>query len=320
MLSGVYVTPTFSEVMSRVAVVDLGSNSLKLIIADGPPMVEVSRAPAEVRIFPEHGDKLTPEAIQAATDAVDQLVTTAKASGAERIILMGTSALRDAPNRAQFAYALKERTGLDLSVISGETEARIGIDGILLDPALAAVRNCITFDLGGGSMQIGRVIERRCVQAKSLSLGAVRMTKAFLDNRGKALDAHDIESLRHHALEIIQPHLQAGVALGAPLIGAGGALATMVDLFKAAGESHEGGEIGVLTLHNWLTRLSTMDLETRRAVPGMPPARADILPAALVVICALADHMGAESIRLTHHGIRHGMANMLLSEHGELLA
>jgi exopolyphosphatase/pppGpp-phosphohydrolase len=55
-------------------------------------------------------------------------------------------------------------------------------------------------------------------------------------------------------------------------------------------------------------------------VPGMPPARADILPAALVVICALADHTGAESIQLTHNGIRHGMANILLSEHGELLA
>ena len=306
--------------MSRVAVIDLGSNSLKLVVADGPPLVEVSRATAEVRIFPNQGNKLSLEAIQAATDAVDQLVTTAKASGAERILLMGTSALRDAPNRAKFAYVLKERTGLNLSVISGETEARIGIDGILLDAALANVRNCITFDLGGGSMQVGRVIERRCVHAKSLPLGAVRMTKAFLDNSGKAIDAHDIESLRHHALEIIQPHLQAGIALGAPLIGAGGALATMIDLFKASGEAYEGGKIGVLTLHNWLTRLSAMDLETRRAVPGMPPARADILPAALVVICALADHTGAESIQLTYNGIRHGMANILLSEHGELLA
>lgn len=305
--------------MHRVAVVDLGSNSLKLLVAEGPPLVEVALGRAEVRIFPSEGSALSAEAILAATDAVADLVARARAAGAERVFVLGTSALRDAPNRGMLAAALRERTGIDLSVISGETEARVGVEGILADPALAAVRNCIIFDLGGGSMQVVRVIGRQCADARSLQLGAVRMTRGFFGDITGPLDVHDLESLRHHALELIQPLLSMGSAQEAPVIGAGGALATMSDLMKAAGEPVSGGRIGVLALRNWLARLAALDLAGRRAVPGMPEGRADILPAALVVILALADHVGAESIQMTHNGVRHGMARLLLSESGELL-
>lgn len=305
--------------MPRVAVVDLGSNSLKLLVAEGPPLSEVARARSEVRIFPSQGSSLSAEAIVAAAEAVEQLVARARAAGAERVLILGTSALRDAPNRGLLAAALRERTGLDLSVISGETEARLGVDGILADPAMSGVRDCVAFDLGGGSLQVMRVIARRCVHARSLPLGAVRMTRGFLGSADRPIDAHDIESLRHHALQLIQPQLPAGVGREAPLVGAGGALLTMVDLMRAAGEPTDGGRIGLMSLRNWLARLAAMDLEARLAVPGMPAGRADILPAALVILIALADHAGAETLQLTHNGVRHGMAQLLLTDAGELL-
>jgi len=311
--------PTSSETSPRVAVVDLGSNSLKLLVAEGSPMVEVARARAEVRIFPAQGAALTAEAIVSAADAVADLVARARAAGAGRILILGTSALRDAPNRALLAAALRDRTGIDLSVISGETEARLGVDGILADPALADVRNCVAFDLGGGSMQLMRVIERRCVHARSLPLGAVRMMRGFIGDTGKPLDPHDLESLRHHALELIQPQLPAGAAREALLVGAGGALVAIADLMQAAGDPAVGGRIGVLALRNWLARLASLDLESRRALPGMPEGRADILPAALVVLLALADHAGAETLQLTHNGVRHGMAQLLLADTSGLL-
>lgn len=305
--------------MPRVAVVDLGSNSLKLLVAEGPPLAEVARAKVEVRIFPAQGVLLGAEAIVAAADAVEQLVARARAAGAGRVVILGTSALRDAPNRGLLAAALRDRTGLDLSVISGETEARLGVDGILSDPALAAVRDCVAFDLGGGSMQVMRVLGRRCVHARSLPLGAVRMTRGFLRDAKRPIDAHDIESLRHHAQQLIQPQLPAGAGREAPLVGAGGALLAMVDLMRAAGEPVEGGRIGLMSLRNWLARLAAMDLEGRRAVPGMPEGRADILPAALVALIALADHVGAETLQLTPNGVRHGMAQLLLTDAGEYL-
>lgn len=305
--------------MPRVAVIDLGSNSLKLLVADGPPLAEVSRGRAEVRIFPPRGNALESGAILAAADAAADLVARARTAGAERVIVLGTSALRDAPNRGLLAAALRERTGLGLSVISGEVEARLAVDGMLLDPALANLADCVAFDLGGGSLQLMRVVGRRCVHARSLPLGAVRMTRGFLGDSARAVDSHDLESLRHHALELIQPHLPAGIAHEAPLLAAGGALAALADLLRAAGEPAEGGRMGLLTLRNWLARLAALDLETRRALPGMPEGRADILPAALTVVVALADHVGADTLQLTHHGIRHGMASLLLTEAGETL-
>lgn len=306
--------------MPRVAVIDLGSNSLKLLVADGPPLAEVARARAEVRIFPARGAALDAAAIVSAADAAAELAARARAAGAERILVLGTSALRDAPNRALLSAALRERTSLGLSVISGETEARLGVDGMLSDPELSAISDCVAFDLGGGSMQVMRVLRRRCVHARSLALGAVRMTRGFLGDGRRPIDVHDLDSLRHHALEVIQPHLPAGIAREAPLVGAGGAVVALSDLMRAAGEPVDGGRIGLIAIRNWLARLAAMDLEARRSVAGMPEGRADILPAALVVLVALADHVGAETLQLTHRGVRHGMARLLLTDSGELLS
>lgn len=306
--------------MPRVAVIDLGSNSLKLLVAEGPPLAEVARARAEVRMFPARGAAIDSAALLAVADAAAELVARARASGAERVVALGTSALREAPNRALLSAALRERTGVGVSVISGETEARLGVDGMLSDPMLGAVDDCVAFDLGGGSMQLMRVLRRRCVHARSLPLGAVRLTRGFLGDATRPLDARDLESLRHHALELIQPHVPAGAARGAPLVGAGGALAALADLMGAAGEPADAGRIGLLAMRNWLARLAALDLAAREAVPGMPPGRADILPAALAVLVALADHVGAETLQLTHRGVRHGMAQLLLSDAGESLA
>lgn len=305
--------------MPRVAVVDLGSNSLKLLVAEGPPLAEVARGRSEVRIFPARGSSLDSGAILAAADAAAELIARARAAGAERVVVLGTSALRDAPNRGLLAAALRDRCGVGLSVISGEVEARLALDGMLLDPALGALGDCVAFDLGGGSLQLMRVVGRRCVHARSLPLGAVRMTRAFLGDSARAIDPHDLDSLRHHALELIQPHLPAGAAREAPLVAAGGALAALADLLQAAGEPAQGGRMGLITLRNWLARLAALDLEARRALPGMPEGRADILPAALTVVVALADHVGADTLQLTHHGVRHGMAALLMAESGDVL-
>lgn len=306
--------------MPRVAVVDVGSNSLKLLVVEGPPVADVAHARHEVRIFPDRGAALSEASILAAAEAVEQLVSRARAAGADRVCVLGTSALRDAPNRGMLAAAIRDRAGVDLSVISGETEARLGIDGVLADPALAGINDCIALDLGGGSMQVARVMGRRCVHARSLPLGAVRMTRGFLGDVAAPLDAHVLESLRHHALQLIQPQLPAGSARLSPLVGTGGALVALLGLEVAAGEAVTGGRLSILSVRNWLGRLAALDLAGRRSIPGMPTERADILPAALVVLIALADHVGAESLQVSQRGVRHGMAQLLLTEGGESLA
>lgn len=304
--------------MPRVGVIDLGSNSLKLLVAEGASLETVQRATADVRIFPSRGNRLDPAAVEAAVGAVGDLLARARQAGVERLAVVGTSALRDAENRSTLAKALAERLGVRLSVISGETEARLMADGMLRDAALAALPGFVGFDLGGGSLEVARLLHRRCTLAASFPLGAVRLTRAFLGDGSAAVRAGELEALREHALGVLAARIPPMSARGMPLVGSGGALAAMVEMQRAAGEP--GDRIGILTVRNWLARLAERDLQGRRALPGVPAARADIMPAALAVICALAEHVGAEVLQVSHYGLRQGMAALLMTDEGGLLS
>jgi exopolyphosphatase / guanosine-5'-triphosphate,3'-diphosphate pyrophosphatase len=304
--------------MQRVGVIDLGSNSLKLLVTEGPELRTLQRATAEVRLFPPRGNRLDPAAIDAAIGALGDLAERARQAGVSRLAIIGTSALREADNRATLAQALEARLGLRLAVISGETEARLTADGMRRDPALAGLPAFVGFDLGGGSLEVARVLHGRCTFAASFPLGAVRLTRTFLGDGVSAIRPGDLEALREHALGQLAPRVPHLSARGMPLVGAGGALATLLDIQRASGEP--GDRIGILTVRNWLSRLAERDLEGRRAIPGVPAARADIMPAALAVVCALADHVGAEVLQVSHYGLRQGMAALLMTDAGDLLS
>lgn len=304
--------------MSRVAVIDLGSNSLKLLVAEGPGLATVLRATADVRLFPPRGNRLDLASVEAAAAAVEALLAQAREAGAARIAVVGTSALREAENRGALSRLLAERLGVRLSVISGESEARLAADGLLRDPALLGLPSFAGFDLGGGSLEVSRIVNRRCVQAASFPLGAVRLTRTFLGDGARPLRPGDLEALREHILGLVSPRLAAQGSRGMSLVGSGGALAAVAEMQRAAGEP--GERIGILAVRNWLARLSELDLEGRRAIPGVPAARADIMPAALAVVCALADHSGADLLQVSHYGLRQGLAAVLMSEAGDLLS
>ena len=306
--------------MARVGVIDLGSNSLKLLVVEGSGLSLVRRATAEVRLFPAQESAIAPEAIEAAVVAVQALATQAGEAGATRLAVVGTSALREAPNRREFIQCLRERAGLPLVLLSGETEARLALDGMRTDPALAGVRDLVGFDLGGGSLEVARLVGGRCVQALSLPLGAVRLTRLVLGDGAAPLSPADLEALRERVREGIVARIPAGAARTCPLVASGGALAALRDMQQAAGEPDTGPSLGLIAVRNWLSRLSALDLDSRRQVPGIPVARADIMPAALATVAALAEHLGAENLHVTHHGLRHGLAATLMSEAGDLLS
>jgi len=276
--------------MGRVGVIDLGSNSLKLLVTEGASLETVLRATADVRLFPERGSRLDPAAIEAAVGAIGDLVGRARQAGVERLAVIGTSALREA----------------------------LTADGMLRDPALANQPGFVAFDLGGGSLEVARVLHRRCTSASSFPLGAVRLTRSFLGDGAAPVRSGELEALREHVLGLLTPRVAALSARGLPLVGSGGALAALVEMQRAAGEP--GDQIGLLAVRNWLAKLSERDLAGRRALPGVPAARADIMPAALAVVCALADHVGAEVLQVSHYGLRQGMAALLMTDAGDLLS
>ena len=168
--------------MSTLAVVDIGSNSIKVSVLDRQNGHEVLRASESVRLFSSAGGQssLTAEVLEAGAQAVARLVAIAREQKADPIVLLGTSALRECGNRGDFDARLHVLTGLSLTLVSGEVEARLAADGVRSDPALAGYQHIFAFDLGGGSLEVMEIRGQRCTLARSFPLGSVRLTQTLL--------------------------------------------------------------------------------------------------------------------------------------------
>ena len=257
------------------------------------------------------GDPLTAEAQAAAAAAIGRLLDFARTKGATRFTVLGTSAVRECSNRQVFAETVRAVTGVPLTIVSGEVEARLAGSGVRTDPAYQAYANIMAFDLGGGSLEVTAIRGQHYVLARSFPLGSVRMTNGYLRGGAGVVDELDQASIRTHLMGVLQTII--------PAIGAGGAFAAVALHLEAMGEPPVGGRLPVLRIRELRDRMCALDLDGRRKIPGIPADRADIMPAALITLCVLADLTGAESFHLSHYGVRHGMVELLLGPSGEHL-
>ncbi len=307
--------------MKTIAVVDLGSNSFKVTVVDALKQVELGRMTESLRIFPEKDSTVTlaPEKITLATEAVVRLVTFAREKGADKIVLLGTSALRECTNRAEFSDALQKATGLPLLTVSGEVEARLASEGIRSDPAFAAYPRIVAFDLGGGSLEVIELRGERCTLAKSFPLGSVRLTHSLLQGAGSIIGQGLQEYFQHEVRNALEAFVPTQAAENSIIVGAGGAFAVIALYLEAIGEKPVAGRLPVLRIRELKDKICQLTPEQRRSIPGLPADRVDIMPAALLTICVLADLSKAESFYLTHRGVRHGMIQVLTRDTGGLI-
>jgi exopolyphosphatase/guanosine-5'-triphosphate,3'-diphosphate pyrophosphatase len=262
---------------------------------------------------------LSAETLEAGAQAVARLVSTARSQQASQIILLGTSALRECSNRAEFDARLRALTGLGLTVVSGEVEARLAADGVRSDPALSGYQHLFAFDLGGGSLEVMEIRGPHCTLAKSFPLGSVRLTHSLLAGAKGVLSEPAQLAFRYEVLKTLGDVIPAKVADRALIVGAGGAFSAVALYLEAIGEPAVGGRLPMLRIRELKDKVCALDAEGRKALPGIPPERLDIMPAALLTICSLAELTGAEAFHVTHRGVRHGMVRLMLGESGKHL-
>jgi exopolyphosphatase/guanosine-5'-triphosphate,3'-diphosphate pyrophosphatase len=289
----------------RLAVVDLGSNSFRLVVFSWEPerwWKRTDEIHEAVRIGEglDAAGELQPEPMARALETVDLYAHFCRATGIDDIRAVATSAIRDAGNRDDFL----RRASLDVQVLSPEQEAYYGY--------LAAVNSTtltdgIALDLGGGSMQLTRVEGRRAVASHSWRLGAVRMTERFLA-RERAKPKH-LKALRSHVAE----ELEAAPWLldGGTLAGIGGTvrnLAAAVELDKDLPSfGVQGFEIRRKTLDRLVDRLADMTPAERAKVPGIKPERGDLILAGAIVVQSVMDIGGFSTLEATEAGLREGV-------------
>jgi exopolyphosphatase/guanosine-5'-triphosphate,3'-diphosphate pyrophosphatase len=227
--------------------------------------------------------------------------------------------LRECVNRAEFDVRLRALTGLGLTMVSGEVEARLAADGVRSDPAMAGYQHLFAFDLGGGSLEVMEIKGQRCTLARSFPLGSVRLTHSLLAGATGPINEPAQVAFRFEVLKVLGDAIPAHVADRALVVGAGGAFSAIALYLEAIGEPPVGGRLPLLRIRELKDKVCGLDAAGRRALPGIPPERLDIMPAALLTLCILADLTGAEAFHLTHRGVRHGMVRLMLGESGKHL-
>ena len=310
----------------RLAVVDLGSNSFRMVVfawgdqVGNPPGLGWWRRTDEifetVRIGAgvDAAGALSEDAMDRALAAIGVFAHFARASGLgpDEQAWVATSAIREATNRDAFLARARDVTGTDIRVLSRKEEARYGHLAAVNSTTLA---DGVVLDLGGGSMQLVRVAGRHAVDLRSWALGAVRMTERFGDD----LD----ELATHAAAELAEAPWVTGAQR---LVGIGGTVRTLA---AAAQRAHDLPSLGVqgmaidrATLDDLIERLAALAPEERASVPGIKAARGEIVLAGAVVIRAAIEACGVDALEVTEAGLREGvfLERMLGGEDPPLVA
>jgi exopolyphosphatase/guanosine-5'-triphosphate,3'-diphosphate pyrophosphatase len=307
----------------RAAVIDVGSNSIKLLVADRRPdglLVETASRTLEARIGTGLGaekPRLSEEGIARGVAAVGNLVAEAKGHKADTVVVVATSAVRDASNGEEFRDRVRASTGLEVRILTGSEEADLIGRGLTTDPALGGLRNFDVFDLGGGSLECLSFVDRRVERAISLQLGCVRLTEKFVSSASSPLSEADSRHVGAHVKAVLSKSgFRLPVAPGYGVVGTGGTLTT-VRAIIAAGKGvtldKSDPTIRTSTLGEVLAWVGPLNLAARREIPGLPPGRADVFPAALVTLLALAELGGIEAFRHSLRNLRWGVAAQLMA-------
>jgi exopolyphosphatase/guanosine-5'-triphosphate,3'-diphosphate pyrophosphatase len=305
----------------RVAVIDVGSNSIKALVAESNGgtfgLRSVYEETLEVRI--SHGiggnpPMLQPERIEAGMEAVQHLWRVCQHHGPlQDVLIVATSAVRSAANGHVFMEAVNAVTGADPITLTGAEEADGIAYGVRTDPGIENTLDDFTvFDLGGGSLELIRFEHHGVTDRTSLPLGSVRLTEQFISDSSQAVPSHERDAL----VAFVTEHITStGFVITSPLVGCSGGLSALVKVLseRKGTVMRKGRPVFSRSLMDRLTRtILAQDLTGRIKESGLPPRRADIFPAALLTFQAIMDLSGADEIIHSYHNLRYGMAWRML--------
>jgi len=296
----------------RVGVIDIGSNSIKLLVAerDEPQGLRILRFSVEDTRIGEGLCGQPPGIDEASMDraaaSVAKLASQAREAGTEKLAVVATSAAREAANRDAFAARIGDAAGVPLRILDGEEEARYIGQGVLLDPELPALDDFALLDLGGGSLEAIGFVGRKLRFARSLPLGCVRLSSRFVADRKQPLpEAERAAIYRHVQAALGEAGVERGSPAAASAILTGGAASVVKDALPAQPATPA-------QLIAYRKAVAGADTAARVAFHGVPASRADILTCALVTLEAAVDWLGIEEIRFSRYNLRYGVAFELL--------
>ncbi len=299
---------------TRVAVIDLGSNSTRLLVADvaGGVITELERRSEVTRMARgvDLSGQLAAEAVEDVCRVVAGFVDIYTQLGAERIVAVATSAVRDSSNGEAFVAELRERFGLSAQPLSGDREARLTYRGATAGRVLGELRTLV-FDIGGGSTELITGSGAEPTSFHSMQVGVVRHSERYIGSDPPAPE--ELEHLANDVREQIsgttdtQHTLSAD--LGIAVAGTPTSLAAIdLKLDPYDPELVHGHRMKLSSIQRILSELAGMPFSERARVTGLQPGRAPTIVAGVVILVTVMRAFGLSEIEVCEHDILHGAA------------
>ncbi|MEU1105455.1 Ppx/GppA phosphatase family protein [Streptomyces tibetensis] len=315
--------------MTRVAAVDCGTNSIRLLVADADPstgeLVDLDRRMTIVRLGQgvDRTGRLAPEALRRTFAACREYAAIIKEHGAERLRFVATSASRDAENRDEFVRGVLDILGVEPEVITGDQEAEFSFTGATKELAGSdhLPKPYLVVDIGGGSTEFV-VGDDHVRAARSVDIGCVRMTERHLVRDGVVSDPPSEEQIAamradiEAALDLAEqsvPLREARTLVGlAGSVTTVSAIAQQLPVYDSEAIHHSRVSYDrVREITEWLLRSTHAE---RAAVPSMHPGRVDVIGAGALVLLSIMERIGAREVVVSEHDILDGIAHSCAAE------
>ncbi|GGO88250.1 Ppx/GppA phosphatase family protein [Wenjunlia tyrosinilytica] len=309
--------------MTRVAAVDCGTNSIRLLVADADPVTgelkDLDRRMTIVRLGQgvDRTGRLAPEALERTFAACREYARAVRELGAEKVRFVATSASRDAENRQEFVDGVVEILGVEPEVISGDQEAEFSFIGATRELAGKdhLDKPFLVVDIGGGSTEFV-VGEEHVRAARSVDVGCVRMTERHLVADGQVVDPptpQRIAAIRAD-IEAALDEVERTVPLAEArtLVGLAGSVTTVAAIALGLAEYDSSAihhsRIGADRVREVTGRLLSAAYAERAAIPVLHPGRVDVIGAGALVLLTLMERIGASEVVVSEHDILDGIA------------
>jgi len=313
-----------ADMACRLAAIDIGSNSVRLLVAEALRggtyrILDEEREPTRLGRSVSSEGRLDDESMDRTVAALRTFKEIATGYQATRLRTIATCAVREARNGPEFCRRVREEVGLEVEVISGEREARLAFSSVQHAFDLTG-RNTVVADIGGGSTEVvfatGGLIEA----IFSTPLGAVRLTEQF--GLGECCESPDsargLERLEEEIGAVLKKRTTRPLFAPHLLVGCGGTFTTLAELMMASKREVDvpvaGYKVSHAEVRHLLDRLRKIPLRARRGLAGMTPDRADIIIAGLTIVDALMKRFHVNVLAVHTRGVRDGLLREMLEE------
>ena len=292
------------------AVIDIGTNSVKLCMGEVSDGLILNTL-LDVNTITKLGEKMgkdgrmTPEAISRTADAVSCYVKEAESRGCSSITIVGTMALRSASNAEELKKCIKSLTNIDVRTLSGAEEAELSYRAAASAAEAGEDKEILTFDTGGGSTEFVYGKNGSITEDTSINIGAVRITEKYFSPLPVS------EEQLASALSAIKEELKAGKILRPckNVVAMGGNVTSMaaiaLGLEKYDPEKVQGSTLSLEEVRSQVKRFASSTVEEIRGIPGLNPARAEIILAGAAIVLSVMELAGASHITVCDRGLRH---------------